>query len=99
MEPPFERPLYDPRPATRVDSLIDPDAEADVDTVWEQGPLHDLVARGELAVYHHEGYWQNMDTLRDKHVLQALWDKGDAPWRVWDRPAAAADAPRRAARG
>ena len=57
------------------------------ETVWEAGPLHDIVARGELAVYHHKGYWQNMDTLRDKHVLQAQWDEGKAPWKVWDRPA------------
>jgi glucose-1-phosphate cytidylyltransferase len=59
----------------------------DDETVFEQTPLHDLVARGELAVFHHKGYWQNMDTLRDKHVLQALWDKGEAPWKVWERPA------------
>jgi glucose-1-phosphate cytidylyltransferase len=54
-------------------------------TTWEQEPLHALTARGQLAVYHHRGYWQNMDTLRDKHVLQGLWDKGAAPWKVWDR--------------
>jgi glucose-1-phosphate cytidylyltransferase len=59
----------------------------DDDTVFEQEPLHGLVAKGELAVYHHKGYWQNMDTLRDKHVLQGLWDSGKAPWRIWDRPA------------
>jgi glucose-1-phosphate cytidylyltransferase len=58
----------------------------DDDTTWEQEPLHALTARGQLAVYHHRGYWQNMDTLRDKHVLQGLWDKGEAPWKVWDRP-------------
>jgi glucose-1-phosphate cytidylyltransferase len=56
-------------------------------TVFEQAPLHTLVARGQLAVYHHKGYWQNMDTLRDKHVLQGLWESGRAPWKVWDRPA------------
>jgi glucose-1-phosphate cytidylyltransferase len=57
------------------------------DTTWEQEPLHALTARNQLAVYHHKGYWQNMDTLRDKHVLQGLWEKGEAPWKVWDRPA------------
>ena len=80
-----------------VVDLIDDDA-----TTWEQEPLHALTARGQLAVYHHKGYWQNMDTLRDKHVLQGLWDKGAAPWKVWDRPAAAAPADtatRRAANG
>jgi glucose-1-phosphate cytidylyltransferase len=56
------------------------------DTVFEQEPLHALTARGQLAVYHHKGYWQNMDTLRDKHVLQGLWESGKAPWRIWDRP-------------
>ena len=66
--------------------LIDGD-----DTVWEQEPLHALTARNQLAVYHHKGYWQNMDTLRDKHVLQGLWDKGEAPWKIWDRPAGRPD--------
>jgi glucose-1-phosphate cytidylyltransferase len=56
-------------------------------TVWEQEPLRQLVAEGALSVYHHTGFWQNMDTLRDKHVLQALWDGGKAPWKIWDRPA------------
>jgi glucose-1-phosphate cytidylyltransferase len=64
-----------------VVDLIEDDA-----TTWEQEPLHALTARGQLAVYHHKGYWQNMDTLRDKHVLQGLWDKGEAPWKVWGRP-------------
>ena len=59
-------------------------------TVWEEEPLKGLVARGELAVYHHKGFWQNMDTLRDKHVLQELWDSGQAPWKIWDRAATAA---------
>ncbi len=59
-------------------------------TVWEEAPLKTLVAEKQLAVYHHRGFWQNMDTLRDKHVLQAMWDKGNAPWKIWDRPAGAA---------
>jgi glucose-1-phosphate cytidylyltransferase len=57
-------------------------------TVWEQEPLRGLVEEGELAVYHHQGFWQNMDTLRDKHVLQEMWDSGAPPWRIWDRPGA-----------
>ena len=57
-------------------------------TVWEEGPLKRLVADEELAVYHYPGFWQNMDTLRDKHVLQKMWNTGAAPWKVWDRPAA-----------
>ena len=52
-------------------------------TVWEEEPLRGLVAEGQLSVYRHPGYWQNMDTLRDKHVLQATWEQGRAPWAVW----------------
>jgi len=58
-------------------------------TVWEQEPLHRLVAENQLAVYHHKGFWQNMDTLRDKHVLQQMWDSGKAPWKIWDLPESA----------
>ena len=61
-------------------------------TVWEEEPLKGLVADDKLAVYHYAGFWQNMDTLRDKHVLQEMWDKGNAPWKVWDRPAPASPA-------
>ncbi len=53
------------------------------DTVWEEGPLQALVSAGELSVYRHDGFWQNMDTLRDKNLLQSLWDSGEAPWRIW----------------
>ncbi len=56
------------------------------ETVWEEEPLRTLVAKGELAVYHHGGFWQNMDTLRDRNVLEDLWDSGKAPWKIWDRP-------------
>lgn len=52
-------------------------------TTWEEEPLQRLVAEGELSVYRHDGFWQNMDTLRDKHLLQSLWDKGNPPWKVW----------------
>jgi glucose-1-phosphate cytidylyltransferase len=52
-------------------------------TVWEREPMERLVAQGQLAVYHHDGFWQNMDTLRDKHILQDMWDSGDPPWRTW----------------
>jgi glucose-1-phosphate cytidylyltransferase len=52
-------------------------------TVFEQGPLRALAAAGELASYKHTGYWQAMDTLREKQMLQELWDSGRAPWRVW----------------
>ena len=54
-------------------------------TVWEQEPLRRLVGDGQLAVYQHAGFWQNMDTLRDKHVLEDMWSSGAPAWRVWDR--------------
>ncbi len=53
-------------------------------TVWEQEPLAQLAADGELMAWEHEGFWQPMDTLRDKHLLEELWAAGKAPWKVWD---------------
>lgn len=53
------------------------------DTIWEQEPLRKLVGDEQLSVFYHKGYWQNMDTLRDKHVLQELWDRGNPPWKIW----------------
>ena len=67
-----------------VIDYIDP-AHGDAQ-MWEQEPLRGIVADGELSVYHHNGFWQNMDTLRDKHVLQEMWDSGKAPWKIWERP-------------
>lgn len=52
------------------------------DTVWEQDPLEDLARDGELSAYRHEDFWQPMDTLRDKNVLDDLWENG-AHWKVW----------------
>jgi glucose-1-phosphate cytidylyltransferase len=57
--------------------------EADY-TVWEEEPLRRLAAEGELSSYEHVGFWQPMDTLRDKLRLQSLWESGAAPWKVWD---------------
>jgi glucose-1-phosphate cytidylyltransferase len=53
------------------------------DTTWERGPLEALADAGRLAAYRHRGFWQNMDTLRDKHVLEDLWQSGRAPWKTW----------------
>jgi len=53
------------------------------DTVWEQAPVRNLAAAGQLAYFKHEGFWQAMDTVRDHAVLQELWESGRAPWRVW----------------
>ena len=52
-------------------------------TLWEQEPLKRLAADGELMAFDHRGFWQPMDTLRDRDQLQALWDGGHAPWKVW----------------
>ena len=50
---------------------------------WELGPLRRLAESRQLAAYRHAGFWQPMDTLRDKHVLDDLWASGQAPWKVW----------------
>jgi len=52
-------------------------------TIWERGPLERLAARGELRAYSHEGFWHPMDTLRDKRYLDELWNRGEAPWKIW----------------
>lgn len=53
------------------------------DTIWEQEPLERLAAQGELMAYRHDGFWQPMDTLRDKIHLDELWTSGQAPWKLW----------------
>ena len=53
-------------------------------TVFEKGPLEELAEDRELAIWKHDGFWQPMDTLRDKTMLEDLWTSGHAPWRVWD---------------
>jgi glucose-1-phosphate cytidylyltransferase len=52
-------------------------------TFWEREPLENLANRGELKAYCHDGFWQPMDTLRDKTHLEELWASGKAPWKVW----------------
>jgi len=53
------------------------------DTSWEQAPLAKLAGSGNLAAFEHTGFWQAMDTLRDKNALEELWHSGGAPWKVW----------------
>jgi glucose-1-phosphate cytidylyltransferase len=53
------------------------------DTTWEQDPLMSLAADGQLTAYQHHGFWQPMDTLRDRHHLEELWALSKAPWKVW----------------
>ncbi|MDH5325771.1 MAG: glucose-1-phosphate cytidylyltransferase [Gammaproteobacteria bacterium] len=62
----------------RVFDYIDED-----NTVWEQSPMQRLAHDGQLSAYEHNGFWQPMDTLRDKHYLERLWRSGKAPWKVW----------------
>lgn len=52
--------------------------------IWEQAPLMNLAADGELMAYEHKGFWQPMDTVRDKVRLEQLWQSGHAPWKLWE---------------
>jgi glucose-1-phosphate cytidylyltransferase len=53
------------------------------DTIWERAPMEQLAKDGQLMAYRHEGFWQPMDTLREKKLLEDLWSEGRAPWKVW----------------
>jgi glucose-1-phosphate cytidylyltransferase len=53
------------------------------ETVWEREPLERLAEDGRLAAYRHDGYWQNMDSLRDKMVLEEQWASNTPPWKIW----------------
>lgn len=64
--------------STKVLDYIDSDS-----TVWENEPLQNLASDGQLSAYMHPGFWQPMDTLRDKTHLEHLWQTGQAPWKVW----------------
>jgi glucose-1-phosphate cytidylyltransferase len=59
------------------------DLIADDETSWEDGPLVQLAKDGELVAFKHEGFWQPMDTLREKRLLNDLWNSERAPWKVW----------------
>jgi len=52
-------------------------------TMWEHEPLTNLAQAGQLVAYKHTSFWQCMDTLREKHILQTLWDSGNPPWKLW----------------
>jgi glucose-1-phosphate cytidylyltransferase len=56
------------------------------DTQWEKEPLEQLAQDGQLMAYRHTSFWQCMDTLRDKYLLENLWKSGNAPWKIWDKP-------------
>lgn len=59
------------------------DLIADDRSSWEGQPLTQLAEQGQLIAFAHKGFWQPMDTLRDKNYLEALWDSGKAPWMIW----------------
>ncbi len=66
--------------------VVEPDVFDYIDgdtTVWEQEPLQNLAHEKKLAAYRHSGYWQNMDTLRDRMVLEDQWQSGNPPWKIW----------------
>jgi glucose-1-phosphate cytidylyltransferase len=52
-------------------------------TCWEREPMERLARDGQLMAYKHNGFWQCMDTLRDKRLLNKLWDSGESPWKIW----------------
>jgi glucose-1-phosphate cytidylyltransferase len=52
--------------------------------MWEQAPLENLARDGQLMAYRHEDFWQSMDTLREKHILEELWSNDQAPWKTWE---------------
>ncbi len=62
----------------KVISLIEDDS-----TVWEQKPMESLAKSGEMSAFEHDGFWQPMDTLRDKNYLEELWQSNAAPWKTW----------------
>jgi glucose-1-phosphate cytidylyltransferase len=62
----------------KVIDLVDGDSVS-----WESAPLEQLARRDELRAFHHEGFWQPMDTLREKNLLEDLWNTGKAPWKQW----------------
>jgi glucose-1-phosphate cytidylyltransferase len=82
----MEKPLGDGAWVNGGYFVLEPDVIDRIDddsTVWEQEPLRSLARDGELSAYRHTGFWQPLDTLHDKTVLEDLWDSGDPPWKVW----------------
>ena len=53
-------------------------------TMWEHEPLERLAGEGQLMAYRHDSFWQCMDTLRERHILEQLWETGNAPWKIWE---------------
>lgn len=62
----------------KVVNLVEGDS-----TIWERGPMESLARDGQMSVYFHKGFWHPMDTLRDKNLLEDLWNTKKAPWKIW----------------
>jgi glucose-1-phosphate cytidylyltransferase len=66
--------------------VLSPEVEkyiAGDDTIWEHEPMQALARQDQLQVFLHRGFWQSMDTVRDRHLLEQLWAQGSPPWRIW----------------
>ncbi len=66
--------------------VVEPEAIDYIDndlTTWEQEPLQTLAQNGQLSAFKYSGFWQSMDTLRDRMLLEELWESGNPPWRIW----------------
>jgi glucose-1-phosphate cytidylyltransferase len=82
----IEKPLGDGSWINGGFFILDPsviDYIAGDSTIWEREPLEKLAEARQLGIYRHNGFWRPMDTLRDKHELEGLWEKGVAPWKTW----------------
>lgn len=67
--------------------VLQPEALAYIDgdaSIWEREPMERLAADGQLVAYRHDGFWQPMDTLRERNLLEERWASGKAPWKIWD---------------
>jgi glucose-1-phosphate cytidylyltransferase len=65
--------------------VLNPDIDNNIDndkTIWEHEPMRQLANDGELVAWNHDGFWQPMDTLRDKRLLEEIWRRGNPPWRT-----------------
>jgi len=84
----YEYPNWDQHVITDPESYRSCDIElADIDgddMVWEREPLERLAKDGQLIAYRHTSFWQCMDTLREKCILESLWQSGKAPWKIWE---------------
>jgi glucose-1-phosphate cytidylyltransferase len=65
-----------------LDRKVLPYIDSDL-TLWEREPMERLAADGQLMAFRHQGFWQPMDTLRERRLLEELWNSGTAPWKTW----------------